>query len=331
MQGQDPHSTLIFKYLSGDLNTDEEVRFNNLLTNSPDFEIMLKEYQKIWDLSGSKFPEEIACINVEEEWTTFKKRNLQDDNNRIINKQKSFLPLKIAAAILIFVFIGAGAFYTFFPKKQTHTAENSLKETRLPDGSKITINKHSKITFTNKYNKNNRSVNLQGEAFFEVEKNTEKPFIINAESFFVEVLGTRFYVNSKQDQRKVVVTEGVVAVWQKNDKSDKILLKAGEELSFDTKSKPIKRTTPESSNVLAWKTKIFNFKDKSLEQVCADLSNVYDIDFIFENENLKSCRLSASFDNQSVDEILNVLAATFDSLKFERANNSVYIKGITCN
>jgi ferric-dicitrate binding protein FerR (iron transport regulator) len=331
MQGQHPHIALVFKYLSGDLNTEEEVLFNNLFKHSTDFQILINEYQKIWDLSGQKFPEEIDSVDVEKEWNIFKNHNLIDENKSLTKKRTPYYFLKIAAAILIFVFIGAGTLYTFIPKKQILTTENRINETELPDGSKITMNKNSRITFTSKYNKKDRSVNLMGDAFFDIEKNPEKPFIINAESFFVEVLGTRFYVNSIQDQRKVIVTEGIVAVWQKKDKSDKILLKAGEELLLDLDERPVKQITPETSNHLSWKTKIFTFKDKSLDMVCSELKSVYDIDFIFENENLKACRLSASFDNQSIDEIINVLTATFDNLKFERVDNSIYIKGINCN
>jgi ferric-dicitrate binding protein FerR (iron transport regulator) len=330
MEEQHPHNILIFKRLSGDLSPEEEGLFDALLKQSPEFEMLFKEYQKTWELSGTEWPEAVSSIDLEAEWETFKKGNELDAKVINIRKRSPYYAMKIAAAILIFVFIGAGALYTFTPKKQTLISENLVKETELPDGTMITMNKHSKITYTNLYNKKERSVNLEGDAYFKVEKDPEKPFIIHAESFYVEVLGTQFYVNANEHQRKVVVTEGTVAVWQKEDQSDRMILSSGEELVLDKEKAGVKNAVPSNPNYLSWKTKVFAFKDQSLEDVCKELEKVYNVTFKFENEDLKTCRLSVSFENQEINEILNVLTATFEQVTFKQDNTTITIDGKAC-
>jgi ferric-dicitrate binding protein FerR (iron transport regulator) len=226
--------------------------------------------------------------------------------------------------------MGVGAFYTFLPKNETIVAENLPLETKLPDGTEITINKNSEISYNNRYNKKNRTIQLKGDAFFKVQKNNDISFIIEAQDFFVEVMGTQFYVNSNPKQRKVIVTEGIVAVYREKDKKDMIVLSAGEEIIFDKTENTLTKTETQNLNVLSWKTKQFTFKDKTLEEVAAELEAVYAVTFEFLNENLKSCRLSVSFDNQEIEEILNVLTATFEKVSFKREGQKIYIDGSAC-
>jgi transmembrane sensor len=110
-----------------------------------------------------------------------------------------------------------------------------------------------------------------------------------------------------------------------------IILTAGEEITFDQKAEAVKRTEPENPNYLTWKTKVFSFKDRSLETVCNELESVYDVKFEFVNPTLKSCRLSVAFENQEIDAILKVLTATFDGITFTRDNKTIRIDGKSCN
>jgi len=322
MQEQNRHINLIFKHLSGDIEQAEKTQLFEWIEESKENKSIFNEYQKVWDMSDSSFTSENEAIDINLEWKIFK-NEIGFDDKVLIPKQKAkkkFSIMRVAAVISTIILLGVAALYVFNPKQEVLYAQNEIIETNLPDGTEISINKNSKISYSKKFNKKERKVELEGDAYFKVEKDKTKPFIIDAESFYVEVLGTEFYVNSSFKNRKVVVTEGTVAVYQQKDKSDKVILTAGEEIVFDKKVNKLRKIETFDKNCLAWKTKIFNFNNQNLENIFKELESVYDVHFEFINPELKECRQSVSFENQTIDEILNVLTATFDSLKFRKVN-----------
>ncbi|MCF6366628.1 MAG: FecR family protein [Bacteroidales bacterium] len=332
MQEQNKHITLILKHLSGELNNSEKKQLFDWIEESKENKSTFNEYQKAWDMSDSSIIPEIEAIDVNAEWKMFKNKVGFDDKVLIPKKieKKKFSLLRIAAVISTIILLGIASLYVFNPKQEVLFAQNEVIETNLPDGTEISINKNSSIIYSKKFNKKERKIELKGDAYFKVEKNKTKPFIIKAESFYVEVLGTEFYVNSNFKNRKVVVTEGTVAVYQQKDKSDKVILTAGEEIIFDKKANKLRKIETFDKNCIAWKTKIFNFNNQSLNEIFKQLEKVYDVNFEFKNPQLKNCRQSVSFDNQTIDEILNVLNATFDNVKFHKKRNTIYVNGNAC-
>ncbi len=333
MQEQNQHINLIFKHLSGDIEQSEKAQLLDWIEESKENKSIFIEYQKVWDMSDNSFPKEIEAIDIELEWKIFKNEVGYDDRTLLPKKEKHkrFSIYKIAVAIAAVLLLGITSLYIFNPKQEVLYAQNEIIETNLPDGTKININKNSKISFSENFNKKERKIELEGDAYFKVKKDKTKPFIIKAESFYVEVLGTEFYVNSDFKNRKVVVTEGTVAVYQRKDKSDKVILTAGEEVIFDKKANKLRKIETFDKNCLAWKTSVFNFNNQSLEDIFKQLESVYNVKFEFKNPKLKKCRQSVSFENQSIDEILNVLKVTFDNIKFIKKGNIIYVSGKTCN
>lgn len=333
MQDQNKHITLIFKHLSGDTNKAEEKQLFDWIEERIENKTIFSEYQKVWAVSDTSLNPEIDAVNLDEEWSKFKNEVGFDDKFLIPKKKtkKNFSVYRVAAAVSAILLIGVAALYILNPRQEVIYAQNEVLESKLPDGTEVTVNKNSSITYSKKFNKKDRKVELDGDAYFKVEKDKTKPFIIDAESFYVEVLGTEFYVNSTFKERQVVVTEGSVAVYQFKDKRDQVILTAGEEIIFDTKQNEIRKIENYDENYLSWKTKIFNFNNRSLEDIFFDLEAVYNIKFEFKNPELKNCRQSVSFENQSIDEILNVLRATFDQISFSKNKNIVIVNGDTCN
>jgi len=332
MQEQDKHINLIFKHLSGETEQTEKTQLLDWIEESKENKSIFNEYQKVWTMSDTAYNSEIASIDLNDEWQIFKD-NVGFDDKTLIPKQKTkkrFSIYRIAASVSAILLIGIAALYFLNPKQEILYAQNEIIETNLPDGSEISINKNSTISYSKSFNKKERKVELKGDAYFKVEKNKTKPFIIKAESFYVEVLGTEFYVNTDFKNRKVVVTEGTVAVYQRKDKSDKVILTAGEEIIFDKKENKLKKIETFDKNCLAWKTKIFNFNNQSLEDIFNQLESVYEVKFEFKNPKLKNCTQSVSFENQTIDKILNVLKATFDKIKFQKAGKTIYIDGKSC-
>ena len=333
MQEQNQHITLIFKYLSGETDKSEKKQLFDWIEESNENKSIFNEYQKVWNMSDIAYSPEIASLDINNEWQFFKD-NVGFDDKVLIPKQKAkkrVLIYRIAASVSAILLIGVAALYFLNPKQEILYAQNEIIETNLPDGTEISINKNSTISYSKKFNKKERNIKLNGDAYFKVAKNKTKPFIINAKSFYVEVLGTEFYVNSTQKNKKVIVKEGKVAVFRKKNKSDKIILTAGEELVFNRKENKLRKIKTFNKNCIAWKTKTFNFNNQSLEDIFKQLEEVYDVKFEFKNKNIKNCRQSVSFENQTIDEILNVLKATFDNIRFIKKGNIIYVSGKACN
>ncbi len=332
MQEQNRHITLIFKHLSGEIDKTEEKQLFDWLEESKENKSIFNEYQKVWAMSDTSYNSEIASIDINDEWQIFK-NNVGFDDKILIPKQKNkkkFSIYSIAATISAILLLSVATLYFFKPKQEVILAQNEVVETNLPDGTKISINKNSKILYSKKFNKKERRIELKGDAYFKVEKDKTKPFIIKTESFYVEVLGTEFYVNSNLLERKVVVSEGTVAVYKKKDKSDKLIITAGQEIVFDNKENKLRKIETFNKNCIAWKTKVFNFNNQSLENIFKQLEAVYNVKFEFKNPQLKQCRQSVSFENQTIDEILNVLQATFDNISFKKEKNIIVVNGKSC-
>ncbi|NOZ35992.1 MAG: FecR family protein [Chlorobi bacterium] len=331
MTEQDKHINLIIKYLTGELNNDEQQLLNIWLAEDANHQQVFDDYKEIWSLSEQQHIPEIETINVENEWQNFKQKvNFNKESYSIKPKKRNVSFVRIAAIVLIFLSLGIAGMYLFGNKKQKIYAANEILETKLPDNTEVSVNKHSELIYDKNFNKKERKVELKGEAFFKVAKNKSKPFIIKAESFYVEVLGTQFYVNSDYNNRQVIVKEGTVAVYQYKDKRDKVVLHAGDKVIFDKKENKIRKIENTDNNYLAWKTKVFDFRNQRLDNIFLTLENSYNIHFEFVNPELKKCRQTVSFKNQSINEILNVLRATFDKLTFRKEGKTIYVDGKSC-
>ncbi|MCD6555967.1 MAG: FecR domain-containing protein [Bacteroidales bacterium] len=330
MKIQNEHINLIIKHFAQEASEGEEQILQNWLSEDANHQQIFDDYKKIWSFSEQKNIPEIEVINVDAEWQKFKKEIAFETENRSVKSAKSFSLMRIAAVILVFISLGIAGMYLFNNKEQRIVASNELIEAKLPDNTEVTVNKNSELIYDKKYNKKERKVKLKGEAFFKVSKDKTKPFIIKTESFYVEVLGTQFYVNSDFKNRQVVVKEGTVAVYQYEDKHDKVILNAGDKIIFNKHDNQLRKIENQDENYMSWKTKIFNFNNRTLEDVAAELENIYDVKFKFVNPDLKKCRISAGFKNQSIVEIINVLQATFETLTFRKEGNKIIVGGKSC-
>ena len=330
MKIQNEHINLIIKHFAQESSEGEEQILQNWLSEDANHQQIFDDYKKIWSFSEQKNIPEIEVINVDAEWQKFKKEIAFETENRSVKSAKSFSLMRIAAVILVFISLGIAGMYLFNNKEQRIVASNELIEAKLPDNTEVTVNKNSELIYDKSFNKKERKVELKGEAFFKVAKNKTKPFIIKAESFYVEVLGTQFYVNSDFKNRQVIVKEGTVAVYQYKDKRDKIVLHAGDKAIFNNKENKLLKIENTDTNYLAWKTKVFDFRNERLDKVFYVFENTYDIRFEFVNPDLKKCKLTVSFKNQNTDEILNVLKATFYNLQFKKSGKTIYVDGKSC-
>jgi ferric-dicitrate binding protein FerR (iron transport regulator) len=172
------------------------------------------------------------------------------------------------------------------------------------------------LRYPKKFGRSTREVTIEGEAFFEVKPNKDKPFIIHAGNAQIKVLGTSFNVNAYPESKLVEVTveTGRVQFLNKNAKSvqtNELILIPGDKGTLIYESNSLKKTTNQNLNFLSWKSHNLIFKATSLNEVIQDLAKVYKVDIRIADPDLKNLLLTAHFNNYSLDFILEVIETTF--------------------
>ncbi len=229
--------------------------------------------------------------------------------------------MKIAAALIVALLLASVGFYLgSHPGANTGSSgvtvnDYGISKIELADGSVVTLNRDTKINYPETFRADIREVEIEGEAFFEVQPDPERPFVIHAGQATIKVLGTSFNVNAypQNEEIEVVVATGKVQVAKKKSatkQSDEIILNPGDKGVFVANTQELRKTKNENPNYLAWKTRDLVFDKTSLKEVISQLNNVYPGQVRLVDPELEQLLLTARFDNRPLDFILEVIALT---------------------
>src|SRR5690606_467261 len=166
------------------------------------------------------------------------------------------------------------------------TPNGGQYQVRLPDCTAVWLNAGSRLTYPTSFaSSDNRRVELLGEGYFEVAKDSKRPFIVVAEQQEVEVLGTHFNVNAYADEGNIKTTllEGSVKVGSSTQGTK--MLKPGQQAINSKGNLEVKSVNTDYA--VAWKDGYFRFNDKSLDMGLREIARWYDVEIVYENESLK--------------------------------------------
>jgi ferric-dicitrate binding protein FerR (iron transport regulator) len=312
---------LITRCLTGEATTDEQEQLSAWIALQ---EENRKYYQKIkqaFDLSGEYYANKetkVPNLNLDQEWNHFLNQieKKETANIRSFTPNKSSYPMwaRMAAAVLLVV--ASGFVINYFLSRdnniQFETADNTLEVT-LPDGSHIALNHNSQLSFAPEYGTQTRTVTLKGEGFFEVERNAQKPFVIEVNGATVEVLGTSFNVQGYDSRKEleVVVETGVVKFLVPGVNKD-VTLKAGDRGVYQKEKQDLSSRENKDINFLSWKTRKLVFEENDLRSVIETLNHVYQANISIGTQVPDTCVVTVTFDQQSLEAILNVLKTTLN-------------------
>jgi transmembrane sensor len=179
----------------------------------------------------------------------------------------------------------------------------------LPDGTAVWLNASSSLTYPLAFRGKTRGVSLQGEAYFEVAKNPDKPFVVQVNSMQVTVLGTHFNVNAYTEHSGIQTTlvEGSVRLSQGNNQ---VILKPGEQGNADPSSSKIQVAQVNTNKVLAWKNGYFMFQDDNIQDIMQQIARWYDLEVEYRGK-LTSSRFGGIYSrNKDINELLKGLELT---------------------
>ncbi len=318
---------LCSKYLSHNANELEIQQLEKWVLSSPKNKEQFLKLQRTWTLSNVKKTNQE--IDLEKEWKTtedqlFNASKLVPLKPKLAN---SFF-LKIAAAAAIFL----GLSLWFFQSETTPTklivkSEETITEQQFADGTKISLNQFSLATYFDQTDQT-RQVGLEGDAFFDVAKDSLRPFIIHTQGVEIEVLGTSFYVDSRADQAtvQVIVETGTVEMKVGHEK---VVLTKGEIGTFVKSSSELSEKINEDNNYLAWKNNQLIFDNTPLDQVIYVLNRTFHSQIQLAAAGLKSCTITATYDDKSLEAVLRIIEKTL-TLNAKIDGDKIVISGDPC-
>ena len=315
---------LLVHYILSEVNEQEKRLVEEWIQQDSKHKKEYLEMKKIWEIIAEE-DQELPEVDVDKGWDDFlilkaNRENISNKNNKI----RSFPLWQVAASISIVTLL---SFWVLFQSKSVHldlASNNAYKQTELPDGSIVSLNRNAALSYDTKWLINKRKVVLdQGEVFFQVKRNEQKPFIIKSGNSTITVLGTAFHVSRENKETQVVVASGSVKV---NYADQEIILKPNQSISIQDSSKMlVKLDTVPDQLYRYYVHQEFIFENTPLKRVFEVLGKAYNQKFVIQKAETGHLLYTATFQQQSLNEMMQVILATFD-LKLEKKGNTHYIK-----
>lgn len=312
---------LITRVLAKEATAEEQNTLHNWIQSKDENKLKYEEFERIWNNADSNESE----YDANQAWLKLEAK---------IKTQKSSIEigkiLRIAAGLLIFFGIGLmAAKYIMSTQYETaETANNESKQVILPDGSIVWLKSNSIIRFKKEEDKQ-RTVDLNGEAFFEVVKNPNKPFIIHTENSITKVLGTSFNLIAYKDAKsvKLSVATGRVSFTSSKSKQEQIVV-ANESALIDEQGNNNK-LNQFNKNETIWKDRKIVFDDQALKEVFAAIEHYFEVRISISDPNINNCHFTGEFNNPSIKDVMDVICKTMQ-FSYEQKQGNIIVKGKGC-
>ena len=226
------------------------------------------------------------------------------------------------------------------PLQEVINTSVQSRRVNLPDGSTITLEKDSRVSFAKSFEGKAREVYLTGAAFFDVTKNPDKPFLVYSNELVTKVLGTSFRIQAFEKEKNIVVSvkTGRVSVYPKKSPKNAdpetagMLLTPNQEVSFARAEERFNRTLIEKPTVLLTKEELqqYSFDDAPVSYIFAALEKAYGVDIVFDEEVMVHCRLTTSLSAETLFDKLEVICEGIGAT-YKVVDAQVVVSGRGCN
>ena len=314
-------NNLILSFLNRTISSTDLKVLKEWIDENEDNKAYFSEIQKIWLISS---------IYEKKNFDKLKDRAFQQFKDRIAQKnQEQDIYISrpnwnrifyIAACIIIAFFAGIGVMYfTGNQRLSDQTLSYSVESPRgsklklsLPDGTSVWLNADSKLRFPVSFTAERREVYLEGEAYFEVVKNAEAPFVVKTDLGDIKVLGTQFNLKSYSNDNRIEVAllDGSVAFCYPSttDQEMKCILSPGEQVYYNRTTHNLEKKNFILSDYSSWKDGKYYFKNETLENIAKQLERNFDVNIIIKNDSLKQIPYHMAFvNNETLDDILSAM------------------------
>lgn len=266
-------------------------------------------------------PLEIAHPLLESSFTELKNRLIlhSEFNSAVLGKTRSLRLSLARVAAMLLVALTAGFSIAYFLGRQhltqdhvvwfeTHVPRGEKSQLILPDGSRVWVNSESTVSYPSNFIDGQREIKLSGEAYFEVAKLKNKPFVVKTRSYDIKVLGTKFNVMAYADfdRTETSLIEGRIEI-QKGEQSIPVV--PGEIFTCSNDKYSIKEAKVDQT--AKWKDNIFDFDQITFKELIARMERWYDVNIEIKSPELEGILYSGIFKNEeTIGQALNTIQLT---------------------
>ncbi|MBV6438458.1 MAG: DUF4974 domain-containing protein [Haliscomenobacteraceae bacterium CHB4] len=322
MENFDEHiDERIARHLAGETTPEEDAVLQAWIAKSPENQRYFADLQAIWVKSPALRPAASHSVDTEVALKKVKARLNGGGAVRPLAVRMNFL-WKAAAGVALAL---AAVYFLWLrqtpaPPTMIAASGSTLTDT-LSDGSVVTLSRQSGLALAAKFNKRERRLRLHGEAYFEVNPDTARPFIVEVSEIEVRVVGTAFNVDNATDSSAVtvLVTEGKVRV---SARGQSLLLLAGDGALYDKRTGTLSRMEAQQNPPAM--NRVFFFDATPLPDVIRQVEKAYGIKITLKNKALEKCVLTARYNNLPPERVLSLIAESF-SLQLSKTENGEYV------
>lgn len=287
-----------------------------------------KHWKELRNMSDNK------GIDVDKAWDKVHSRLKENEAETTITHGESrFLRnafLRVAAITLVIIGLGSALFYlnnsgAFSRKVIVVTDENQMNlHIKLPDGSNVSLNRNTRLSYKTNPGKSERHVKLTGEAFFEIIPDASKLFTIDAGKAMVRVLGTTFNVITENNDSavEVFVKTGKVMLSDTSG-AQNLVLDPGYIGTLDSKGSA--KTLNNNPNYMSWNTGKLIYEGQKLDVVLHDLKKMYNVDIVTSDPEILNLPIKTSFENEPLETIIRIICTTFN-LSYEKDGDIYHLQ-----
>lgn len=306
----------LIKYFKGDLSEKEKEEVHEWTRESEANKKQFIKLKNTWSLSASN--SDIRNSQLEIAWQVLKEKI----GEKKAQKTKSISFYFKYAAILIIAF-GAGLLgekYLLSPDKTGENANNLAviqappgqgAQVTLPDSSNVYLNSGTKLSYQTNFLQDKRTINLKGEAFFEVSEDKKHPFVVKTEKLNLFVHGTSFNVEAYEDsEMNVTLVEGSLGLNSKKG-NELVRIKPGEKANYDPEKNKIFIEEVDTELYTSWRNGIITFRNVPLWNIVGKIERWYNVEIEIRSKELQNQTYSGTLlKSKPVDQILEALSIT---------------------
>ena len=305
----DSPDDLLAKHLLGEATPEEERLAIEWINRSPEHRRYFEQMRSLWIKSATV--QEADTPGEQEAWERFQKilGARHEPASRVIPWKRY---LQVAAAVVVMAATGWFLYNRLSPSGSTHTLASGehVRQLTLPDGTRVTLNGHSSLSYTGDFGKKDRRVQLTGEAFFDVVPRPGRAFIARAGQLTVTVLGTSFNVNQKGAAAEVVVETGKVRV---TTGKQSLYLGAHEKAVLSGRGEELEKRPVTGTLYDYYRTGVFRCEGTPLQTLAATLSEAYHTPVLITDSQAAAIPITTTFRyDQPLDSILAIISETLD-------------------
>lgn len=315
----------LVNYLNGHADDQEKIVVEQWIKENPH---QFERWKAIWVASEKTGSKDLP--NIETGWSKVQSKIKSDDPARTRKLYHRRDYLRIAASVVLLITLGF-----FFQKSNrvTYEATQAEQQFTLSDGSTVLLAQGSKMN-RHRFNwgKKHRTISLVGEGFFDIQRDTARPFIVETHQSRIEVLGTSFRLIATSDSSHEVHVESGIVSFARPDHPEKaiILTKDQSAQIIADRESPVRLDDVKTDNVVNAPDKLI-FRDTPLEQVLKSLEARFNVKFTWQSTAGKNCLLTAQFQKEALDEILTIISSVH-TISFKKISNDSYqVSGSPCD